>query len=97
MQKLFDFASVAADKPSYLTYFKEAERLARQGGTIIADNIVRYGTTAYTEIEGGIDQNLDGVRRLLRYVRGSDKVKASTIATVGSEGHEGFLHALRSN
>jgi len=89
----FDLAFIDADKPNNTNYFKEAERLVRPGGVIIVDNVVRRGRVADLAIQN--DASIEGVRELLRYIQGSDTVEATTIATVGSKGYDGFLYALR--
>ena len=89
----FDLAFIDADKPNNTNYFKEAERLVKPGGVIIVDNVVRHGRVADLSI--GDDENVEGVRDLLRYIQGNDAVEATTIATVGSKGYDGFLYAVR--
>ncbi|KAG6906593.1 hypothetical protein DXG01_012996 [Tephrocybe rancida] len=88
----FDFIFIDADKPSNVEYFTEAKRLVRKGGVIIVDNVVRRGRVAdlsYT------DDNVVGVRRLLEVLKGDKEVQATTIATVGEKGYDGFLYAIR--
>jgi predicted O-methyltransferase YrrM len=58
----------------------------------IVDNVVRRGLVAdptYT------DEKVEGVRNLLRYLKTDRDVEATTIATVGEKGHDGFLYAIR--
>lgn len=89
----FDLAFIDADKPNNTNYFREAERLVRPGGVIIVDNVVRRGRVADLNIKD--DENVEGVRELLRYIQGNNTVEATTIATVGSKGYDGFLYALK--
>ncbi|KAG8801336.1 hypothetical protein FRC16_000706 [Serendipita sp. 398] len=89
----FDLAFIDADKENNLNYFKEAERLIRPGGVIIVDNVVRRGRTADPDV---IDQSVEGVRALLKYIKADAKVEATTIATVGMKGYDGFLYALKT-
>ena len=89
----FDLAFIDADKPNNTNYFKEAERLVKPGGVIIVDNVVRHGRVADLSIKD--DKDVEGVRELLRYIQGNDAVEATTIATVGRKGYDGFLYAVR--
>ncbi|EIN07397.1 O-methyltransferase family 3 protein [Punctularia strigosozonata HHB-11173 SS5] len=89
----FDLAFIDADKPSNVIYFKEAERLVKSGGVIIVDNVVRQGKVADTTVEP--DANSKGVRALLEYLKTNTEVDATTIATVGEKGFDGFLYAVR--
>jgi len=89
----FDLFFIDADKQGNLEYFKHAKRLVRSGGVIIVDNVVRNGRVARTEITN--DESVEGVRRLLEYIQNDKEVEATTIATVGSKGYDGFTYALR--
>jgi len=88
----FDLAFIDADKASSLEYFKEAKRLVRSGGVIIVDNVVRYGRVADPNFS---DDAVDGVRRLLEYIKDDRTVEATTLPTVGEKGFDGFLYALK--
>ncbi|KAJ6471118.1 O-methyltransferase-domain-containing protein [Mycena vitilis] len=88
----FDFIFIDADKRSNAKYFTEAKRLVRKGGVIIVDNVVRYGRVADPEYT---DANVEGVRGLLKLVKGDPEVEATTIATVGDKGYDGFMYAIR--
>ncbi|KAJ7247437.1 O-methyltransferase family 3 protein [Mycena haematopus] len=88
----FDFVFIDADKPSNVNYFTEAKRLVRKGGVIIVDNVVRYGRVADIEYAS---PNVDAVRALLKTLKGDPEVDATTIATVGDKGYDGFLYAIR--
>jgi predicted O-methyltransferase YrrM len=92
---LFDLAFIDADKINNLNYFRESERLVRPGGVIIVDNVVRHGRVADPDIKDGDDDNVDGVRKLLKYIAESKTVEATTIATVGNKGFDGFLYAYK--
>ncbi|KAG6840394.1 hypothetical protein C0991_006989 [Blastosporella zonata] len=108
---LFDFIFIDADKPSNVAYFTEAKRLVRKGGIIVrlmriilpssthsvtlqvVDNVVMSGRVAdpsYT------DEMTVGVRDLLAAIKGDKEVDATTIATVGKKGYDGFLYAVRT-
>lgn len=91
----FDLVFIDADKQNNVNYFKEAERLVRPGGVVIVDNVVRHGRVADPNIKDGEDENVDGVRTLLKYVKDSKRVEATTLATVGTKGYDGFLYAIK--
>ncbi|KAF7367167.1 tRNA threonylcarbamoyladenosine dehydratase [Mycena sanguinolenta] len=88
----FDLIFIDADKPSNVNYFTEAKRLVRKGGVIIVDNVVRFGRVADPEYS---DANVEGVRALLRALKDDADVAATTIATVGDKGYDGFVYAIR--
>ncbi|TCD69740.1 hypothetical protein EIP91_006507 [Steccherinum ochraceum] len=87
----FDLAFIDADKPSNLTYFLQAKRLVKKGGVVVVDNVVRRGRVADPDEK---DSESEGVRALLRHLKTDDDVEATTIATVGEKGFDGFLYAL---
>ncbi|KAG8823230.1 hypothetical protein FRC17_009383 [Serendipita sp. 399] len=91
--ELFDLAFIDADKENNVNYFKQAERLVRPGGVIIVDNVVRRGRVADPEV---VDSSVEGVRALLKYIKANAKVEATTIATVGTKGYDGFLYAVKT-
>ncbi|KAG9042027.1 hypothetical protein FS837_011438 [Tulasnella sp. UAMH 9824] len=88
----FDLAFIDADKENNLEYFKQAKRLVRTKGVIIVDNVVRNGRVAVPDIS---DNSIEGVRRLLEYIKGDNEVEGTTIATVGEKGYDGFLYAVK--
>ncbi|KZS99291.1 S-adenosyl-L-methionine-dependent methyltransferase [Sistotremastrum niveocremeum HHB9708] len=88
----FDLVFIDADKPSNLDYFKHAKRLTKKGSVIIVDNVVRNGRVSIPEYT---DANVEGVRRLLEYLATDKEVDATTLATVGTKGYDGFVYALR--
>jgi len=90
----FDLVFIDADKASNSIYFSEAKRLLRKGGIIIVDNIVWNGYPAdpeYTDTSG----DAEGIRTLLKAIQGDEEVDATTIATVGERGYDGFLYAIK--
>jgi len=87
----FDLAFIDADKPSNLTYFIEAKRMIKKGGVIIVDNVVRDGVVADPNTT---DDEIEGIRKLLRYIEDDGDLEATTIATVGEKGYDGFLYAV---
>ncbi|PIL23916.1 hypothetical protein GSI_13667 [Ganoderma sinense ZZ0214-1] len=88
----FDLAFIDADKQNNAAYFIEAERLVRKGGVIIVDNVVRRGRVADPT---NTDSFTLGVRKLLEHLKGSKNIEATTIATVGEKGWDGFTYAIR--
>jgi len=88
----FDLVFIDADKQSNKQYFINAKRLVKKGGAIIVDNVVRFGRVSSPEC---IDERVGGVRRLLEYVSTDTEVDATTIATVGTKGYDGFMYAIK--
>jgi len=88
----FDFVFIDADKQNNLAYFQHAKRLTRKGGVIIVDNVVRYGRVSDPDYT---DEKCEGVRKLLRYLSDDREVEATTIATVGVKGYDGFTYILK--
>lgn len=90
----FDLTFVDADKDHYPDYLPWAVRLARPGGLIVADNVVRGGALADPS---STDPRVLGVRRLHELLAAEPRVEATTIQTVGEKGYDGFtLARLRS-
>ncbi|KAJ3537384.1 hypothetical protein NM688_g6698 [Phlebia brevispora] len=85
----FDLVFIDADKPSNLTYYIQAKRLIRKGGVIIVDNVVRNGRTADPAEN---TEDVIGVRKLLQHLKEDKDVDATTIATVGEKGFDGFTY-----
>ena len=56
------------------------------------DNVVRAGRVADLEYT---DENVEGVRRLLRAIKGDEEVEATTISTVGEKDYDGFIYAIK--
>jgi len=107
----FDLVFIDADKESNLTYFTEAKRLVKPGGVIVSgsswilmswslindhqivDNVVRYGRVSDPS---NTEPATEGVRQLLRFLKDDKEVEATTIATVGVRGFDGFIYAVRN-
>ena len=56
------------------------------------DNVVWNGYPAdpeYTSVDA------EGIRMLLKAIKGDKEVDATTIATVGERGYDGFLYAIK--
>lgn len=56
------------------------------------DNVIRYGQVADPEYS---DEKSEGVRRLLKAMEGDEEIEATTIATVGEKGHDGFTYIIK--
>ncbi|CCM03459.1 uncharacterized protein FIBRA_05592 [Fibroporia radiculosa] len=91
-EPFFDFIFIDADKPGNLTYFLEAKRLVKKGGVIIVDNVVRQGRVADPSYS---DANVEGVRKFIGHLKTDSDVDATTIATVGEKGWDGFTYIIR--
>ncbi|KIK57212.1 hypothetical protein GYMLUDRAFT_229490 [Collybiopsis luxurians FD-317 M1] len=90
----FDLIFIDADKKSNVKYYEEAKRLVKRGGVIIVDNMVEYGNVSDLEKESPSEWSV-GVRELLAVLKEDEEVEATTIATVGERGFDGFLYAVR--
>ncbi|MGE3243782.1 MAG: O-methyltransferase [Pirellulales bacterium] len=86
----FDFVFIDADKPSAPQYFSESLALTRPGSVIIVDNVVRDGAVLDAN---STDENVQGVRRLLRQIGREPRVTATALQTVGLKGYDGFVIA----
>jgi predicted O-methyltransferase YrrM len=87
----FDLAFIDADKQSNPEYFQWALHLARRGGLIVVDNIVRGGAVA----DGGnADAAVQGTRRFLEMAAAEPKVCAAAFQTVGRKGYDGMAILL---
>jgi len=89
----FDLVFIDADKPGNADYFTWAVRLARPGGVIIVDNVVRDGDVID---EAHPDPDVQGVRRLNAVIANEPGVTATTIQTVGTKGYDGFTVAIKT-
>ena len=87
----FDLVFIDADKPSYPDYLTWAIRLARPGGLILADNVVR---------EGGIldarnpDESVQAARAFNAKLAAETRVEAVVLQQVGAKGHDGLAMAV---
>ena len=74
-----------------MSKLKDADHDSTLPGQIV-DNVVRNGRVAIPE---ETDAQIEGVRNLLNAIKGDAEVEATTIATVGEKGYDGFLYAIR--
>ncbi len=87
----FDLVFLDADKANLAAYFRWARALTRQGGLIIADNVVRKGAVIDAT---SVDPNIQGVRALTAALAADAGVLATVLQTVGSKGYDGLALAL---
>jgi predicted O-methyltransferase YrrM len=91
----FDLIFIDADKKNTPNYFTWALELARPGGLIIADNVIRDGGLIDADND---DPTVQGNRRFHEMLSsdeaGGQRVSATTIQTVGVKGYDGFTLAL---
>ena len=87
----FDFVFIDADKPSNVTYLREALRLTRPGATIVVDNVVREGGVLDA---ASADERIRGTRALFDAVANEPRLTATAVQTVGAKKWDGFLLAV---
>ncbi len=90
----FDLIFIDADKENYPEYLERSLELARPGGLIIADNVVRQGRVADPACE---DARVQGARRFLEMLAEAERagrLSATAVQTVGSKGYDGFALAV---
>lgn len=87
----FDLIFLDADKDGLAGYLRSAVRLARPGGLIVADNVVRRGDVADP---ADPDPGVRGVRAMIDAVAREPRLFASTLQTVGVKGHDGMMLAV---
>ncbi|WP_375392684.1 O-methyltransferase [uncultured Sphingomonas sp.] len=87
----FDLIFIDADKPSNVTYLREALRLSRPGTTIVVDNVIREG--GVLDADSG-DDRIRGTRALFDAVAAEPRLTATAIQTVGVKKWDGFLLAV---
>lgn len=88
----FDLIFVDADKENAVAYFDWSVRLARPGGVIIVDNVIRRGELLEAD---HADERVRAVRALMGAVGRDDRVLATAVQTVGEKGHDGYLMAVK--
>ena len=87
----FDFIFIDADKPSNVTYLREALRLSRPGTAIVVDNVVREGGVLDVDSE---DDRIQGTRALFEAIGAEPRLRATAVQTVGAKKWDGFVLAL---
>ena len=87
----FDLIFIDADKPSNVTYLREALRLSRPGTTIIVDNVIREGKVLDPASN---DPRVTGTRALFDAIAAEPRLTATAVQTVGVKKWDGFVLAV---
>jgi predicted O-methyltransferase YrrM len=87
----FDLIFIDADKERTADYFDWGVRLARPGGAIVVDNVVRQGAVIAPQ---ATEPSLRGIQRFFQQVPQDRRVSVTAIQTVGAKGYDGFALAL---
>jgi predicted O-methyltransferase YrrM len=87
----FDLVFIDADKPSNVSYLREAIRLSRPGTTIIVDNVIREGGVLDAE---SADARIRGTRALFDAIHSEPRLTATSVQTLGVKKWDGFLLAV---
>ena len=87
----FDLIFIDADKPSNVTYLREALRLSRPGTTIVVDNVIREGGVLDAD---SADPRIQGTRALFDAIHAEPRLAATAIQTVGAKKWDGFVLAV---
>jgi predicted O-methyltransferase YrrM len=87
----FDLVFIDADKPSNVTYLRQALRLSRPGTVIVIDNVVREGAVIDARSD---DPRVQGTRALFDTIAAEPRLSATAVQTVGAKKWDGFLIAI---
>jgi predicted O-methyltransferase YrrM len=82
---------IDADKQSTADYFTWAMKLARSGGLIVVDNVVRKGKITETD---STDADVKGIQRFTELLAKEKRASATVVQTVGVKGYDGFVLAV---
>jgi len=91
MEGPFDLIFIDADKTNNPLYLDWAVKLARPGGAIVVDNVVRDGEIA--DAASG-ESGVAGTRAMFDKIAREGRVDATAIQTVGVKGYDGFMLAV---
>ena len=86
----FDLVFLDANKDQYPAYLREAVRLTRSGGIILADNVVRSGTVL---APAAVDPSAIGAAAFNQALAEHPKLEAIILQQVGLKGHDGMAIA----
>ncbi|RIJ13929.1 O-methyltransferase [Henriciella mobilis] len=86
----FDMVFLDANKDGYPAYLKQAIRLVRPGGLIVADNVVREGAVLEPS---KVDPNAIGAAAFNQALAGHPQLEAIVLQQVGIKGHDGLAIA----
>lgn len=90
LEPAYDLVFLDANKESYPAYLKQAVRLTRPGGLIVADNVVRDGAVLQPE---GVDPQAIGAAAFNQALAEHPKLEALILQQVGVKGHDGLAIA----
>lgn len=88
----FDLVFIDADKESNTVYLDHAARLARPGGIIVVDNVVRAGRVCDPATE---DEQVAGTKRGLEMLARDPRFDATALQTLDLKGWDGLALAVR--
>lgn len=88
----FDFVFIDADKENSLPYFEASLQLTTSNAILVVDNVVRGGEVLDAQSE---DSRVQGVQRLIKFLRNCQAVECSFLQTVGAKGYDGFVVARK--
>jgi predicted O-methyltransferase YrrM len=86
----FDLVFIDADKGNYPGYLDWAVKLTRQGGVILADNVIRGGAVLNAKSGDGAAKGAAAFNEVLA---ADSRVEAIILQQVGIKGHDGLAIA----
>ncbi|MEM5516850.1 O-methyltransferase [Henriciella sp. AS95] len=90
LEPSFDMVFLDANKDGYPAYLKQAVRLTRPGGLIVADNVVREGAVLKPS---SVDANAIGAAAFNQALASHPELEAIVLQQVGIKGHDGLAVA----
>jgi predicted O-methyltransferase YrrM len=87
----FDLIFIDGDKQSYPDYLDWTLKLSHAGTVLVADNVVRDGKVSQA---GSKDENVQGVRRMLKQMAVEPRLSTTVLQTVCGKGYDGFALAV---
>ncbi|MCZ4298394.1 O-methyltransferase [Henriciella marina] len=90
LEPSFDLVFLDANKDGYPAYLKQAKRLLRKGGLIVADNVVREGAVLEPS---QVDPNAIGAAAFNQALASDPDLEAIVLQQVGIKGHDGLAIA----
>ncbi|QYJ01003.1 O-methyltransferase [Thalassovita mediterranea] len=90
LEPSFDLVFLDANKDGYPAYLKQAKRLLRKGGLIVADNVVREGAVLEPS---QVDPNAIGAAAFNQALASDSDLEAIVLQQVGIKGHDGLAIA----
>jgi len=90
----FDLIFLDANKDHYPAYLKQAVRLLKPGGLLLADNVVRKGAVLAPE---GMDASAIGAAAFNQALAEHTDLEAIILQQVGIKGHDGLAIARKKD